>query len=176
MQVCGRGGSLQVSLENKQDLGEDDVVVLSVCFGTLPGNGLAQNVEVTAYLTKSSPTWAIGVENHGRGPFLVIQLSGRVLERGGEDCAGLAPAVEQADLTTVRALRARAVELLRRLAVREEELLSAAHGELSCPVCLDRPKSLAYRCGHMVCIFCCPQLDACPICNSSADDPRKVYV
>ncbi|XP_062203693.1 E3 ubiquitin-protein ligase RGLG2-like [Phragmites australis] len=44
-----------------------------------------------------------------------------------------------------------------------------------CPVCLSKPRDMAFGCGHQTCSECGPQVADCPICRRSIDTRVKLY-
>ncbi|XP_062201709.1 E3 ubiquitin-protein ligase RGLG2-like [Phragmites australis] len=44
-----------------------------------------------------------------------------------------------------------------------------------CPVCLSKPRDLAFGCGHQTCSECGPQVIDCPICRRPIDTRVKLY-
>lgn len=58
--------------------------------------------------------------------------------------------------------------------------LSNANGSRSdkaalCQVCMDRPKVIAFNCGHQSCEACAPNLKQCPYCRSQITSRIKLY-
>jgi hypothetical protein len=54
-------------------------------------------------------------------------------------------------------------------------IISESLGE--CPVCLDKPRSMAcIPCGHLFCTECVKLCGDCPICRKSIDGAMKVYI
>lgn len=46
----------------------------------------------------------------------------------------------------------------------------------SCSVCLDKPRDMAFGCGHIVCTTCGPKLTLCPICRTPISSRIKLFV
>ncbi|KAG8048475.1 hypothetical protein GUJ93_ZPchr0009g459 [Zizania palustris] len=44
-----------------------------------------------------------------------------------------------------------------------------------CPVCLSKPRDMAFGCGHQTCSECGPQVEHCPICRRPIDTRVKLY-
>ncbi|KQJ91668.1 E3 ubiquitin-protein ligase RGLG2 isoform X2 [Brachypodium distachyon] len=44
-----------------------------------------------------------------------------------------------------------------------------------CPVCLSKPRDMAFGCGHQTCSECGPQVADCPICRRPIDTRVKLY-
>ncbi|XP_066162354.1 E3 ubiquitin-protein ligase RGLG2 isoform X3 [Oryza sativa Japonica Group] len=44
-----------------------------------------------------------------------------------------------------------------------------------CPVCLSKPRDMAFGCGHQTCAECGPQVEHCPICRRPIDTRVKLY-
>ncbi|CAM0955899.1 unnamed protein product [Alopecurus aequalis] len=44
-----------------------------------------------------------------------------------------------------------------------------------CPVCLSKPRDMAFGCGHQTCSECGPQVADCPICRRRIDTRVKLY-
>ncbi|VAI29271.1 unnamed protein product [Triticum turgidum subsp. durum] len=44
-----------------------------------------------------------------------------------------------------------------------------------CPVCLAKPRDMAFGCGHQTCSGCGPQVADCPICRRPIDTRVKLY-
>ncbi|KAH7670638.1 putative E3 ubiquitin ligase protein [Dioscorea alata] len=44
-----------------------------------------------------------------------------------------------------------------------------------CPVCLTKPKNMAFGCGHQTCFECGNALSSCPMCRSSIQTKIKLY-
>ncbi|KAL6854301.1 hypothetical protein ACP4OV_019204 [Aristida adscensionis] len=44
-----------------------------------------------------------------------------------------------------------------------------------CPVCLSKPRDMAFGCGHQTCSECGPQVSDCPICRRPIDTRVKLY-
>ncbi|TVU51617.1 hypothetical protein EJB05_03057 [Eragrostis curvula] len=44
-----------------------------------------------------------------------------------------------------------------------------------CPVCLSKPRDMAFGCGHQTCSECGPQVEDCPICRRPIDTRVKLY-
>ncbi|KAG8093378.1 hypothetical protein GUJ93_ZPchr0012g20985 [Zizania palustris] len=44
-----------------------------------------------------------------------------------------------------------------------------------CPVCLSKPRDMAFGCGHQTCCECGPQVEHCPICRRPIDTRVKLY-
>ncbi|CAN6338175.1 unnamed protein product [Urochloa humidicola] len=44
-----------------------------------------------------------------------------------------------------------------------------------CPVCLSKPRDMAFGCGHQTCSECGPQVTDCPICRRPIDTRVKLY-
>lgn len=53
---------------------------------------------------------------------------------------------------------------------------SAPTTDTSCSVCLDKPRTLAFGCGHIVCVTCGPQLTICPMCRAPVTSRIKLFV
>lgn len=51
----------------------------------------------------------------------------------------------------------------------------AGSEDATCPVCLDRPKNMAFQCGHLVCRTCGPSLSNCPICRQAITQRIPLY-
>lgn len=45
----------------------------------------------------------------------------------------------------------------------------------SCVVCLERPKSIAFLCGHQVCLECSPLLDSCHSCRRPIEGRIRLF-
>lgn len=45
----------------------------------------------------------------------------------------------------------------------------------TCPVCLSKPRDMAFGCGHQICSECGPQVADCPICRRPIDTRVKLY-
>ena len=46
-----------------------------------------------------------------------------------------------------------------------DELFDVLKDGITCPICLDRQKNLAFSCGHQVCKECSARLVDCPTCR-----------
>jgi len=60
-----------------------------------------------------------------------------------------------------------------------EDLLAASgHAELlSCIICEDQPRGVAFQCGHVVsCSACAERLNTCPICRAEVTERRQVFI
>jgi hypothetical protein len=44
----------------------------------------------------------------------------------------------------------------------------------SCPICLERVKSVVFLCGHSACNHCAEELDSCHMCREPI--VRKIHV
>lgn len=51
----------------------------------------------------------------------------------------------------------------------------AVAGQMLCQVCMDKPKNVAFNCGHQSCENCSVNLQACPYCRSTITSRIKLY-
>ena len=45
-----------------------------------------------------------------------------------------------------------------------------------CDICIEKPKQIAFRCGHVMCEECSPKLTICPTCRVPITDRIKLYM
>lgn len=45
-----------------------------------------------------------------------------------------------------------------------------------CDICMEAPKRVAFRCGHIMCEDCSPKLTVCPTCRVPVTDRIKLYM
>ena len=91
-------------------------------------------------------------------------------QRKGEPAAlaGLSAAAVQALAVDLGAARDRAAACaLHRVRQEAEEAAAAGLAEQqACSVCLDRPKDMAFGCGHRLCAACAMLQPSCPECRA----------
>ena len=106
------------------------------------------------------------------------QLEERVqqLEQQQSTLPGVVSLLEAVELPTGAAASAeltsvypRVREVERRLCDAErlakDDYLEILRDGITCCICLDRPKNLAFQCGHQTCSACATQLSDCPTCR-----------
>jgi len=45
-----------------------------------------------------------------------------------------------------------------------------------CDICIENPKRIAFRCGHVTCEDCAPKLTDCPTCRKPITDRIKLFM
>jgi len=46
----------------------------------------------------------------------------------------------------------------------------------TCDICIENPKRIAFRCGHVTCEDCAPKLTDCPTCRKPITDRIKLFM
>lgn len=57
----------------------------------------------------------------------------------------------------------------------EESQAGKADGDNSCPVCMDKPKQIAFYCGHQACVDCAPLFQECHTCRLPIEGRIRLY-
>ena len=60
-------------------------------------------------------------------------------------------------------------------AVTQQEQVERSEDDMSCAVCLERKKQVAFFCGHQVCLVCSPSLQHCHICRKQIQGRIQLY-
>jgi hypothetical protein len=75
-------------------------------------------------------------------------------------------------------LQSRIVELEARLTnLPEDKPKNVSSASINiCDICIENPKRIAFRCGHVTCEDCAPKLTACPTCRKPITDRIKLFM
>ena len=73
-------------------------------------------------------------------------------------------------------LQSRIVELEHKLANLPDNKPQDVSSANICDICIENPKRIAFRCGHVTCEDCAPKLADCPTCRKPITDRIKLFM